>query len=131
MGAVLLHVLGEHLGQELLAAGKVKATDTASEHWGRAPLHMAAIRGNHLTGRLLVEHGAAVDARDEHQSTALHAAAQAGSARIIAALHGHPGAVGAFRIAAACISRDDNNRTPLGVAVGAAIETLRGFDVTA
>ena len=64
--------------QELLAAGKVKATDTTSEHWGRAPLHMAAIRGNHLTGRLLVEHGAAVDAQDEHQSTALHAAAMHG-----------------------------------------------------
>jgi len=80
--------------------------------------------------KMLLSRGAKQDLLDFGGATALHAAAQAGSARIIAALHGHPGAVGAFRIAARSWDRSHGDRTPLGVAVGAAIEALRGFDVT-
>lgn len=55
--------------------------------WSRTPLHAAVLSGNEAIVKLLLEHGAEVDARDCKGFTPLHLSArQAGSEEIVKAL---------------------------------------------
>jgi uncharacterized protein len=74
-----------------------------------APLHSAVAANHFEIARLLLEHGAAVDADEQGGLTALHVAAENGSVELVKLLREH----GARPVAA------DNGQTPYDLAVQA------------
>jgi hypothetical protein len=94
--------------EELISSGEVKATDTYGQRQYKTPLHMAALRGNCLTGLLLLKHGADVNAEDNQQSTPLHCAAAYGRLDMCRMLLDN---------GARADAQDMNEETPLDLAV--------------
>jgi ankyrin repeat protein len=92
----------------LLVAEKPEDVNSRVSKAGWTTLHLASRMGHVEVARLLVEHGADVAARDEHESTALHFAVQEASVGLARLLIEHGANVAA---------RDEYGSTPLDLAV--------------
>jgi len=117
--------------RELLAKGaNVNTNDRHKDSWiyDQTPLHVAAHEGHKYVARLLLEHGAVVNARDKHGFTPLYYAVGGGHIDIVSILLEHGADVNA---------RDKSGNTPLhyvallGKAVVAKLLLEFGADVNA
>jgi hypothetical protein len=117
--------------REILAKGaNVNTRDRHKDSWtyNQTPLHVAAHEGHTYVARLLLEHGAVVNARDKYGFTPLYYAAGGGHIDIVSILLEHGADVNA---------RDKSGNTPLhyvamlGKAVVAKLLLEFGADVNA